>query len=82
MKVRVRSCGGNAKSEGFRLVVFVNKNENKYYFLDIYPKTGPLHKSNMKQTERKECLIELSVEKKNGTLIKINFNPNKKEMFM
>jgi hypothetical protein len=74
MKVRVLSCGGNAKSEGFRLIVFVHKNENKYYFLDVYPKTGPLTKSNMKKNERKLCLNELITEKNNNTLYRVSFD--------
>lgn len=78
MKVRILSCGGNAKSEGFRLIVFVHKNENNYYLLDIYPKTGPLNKSNMKKAERKLCLDELLTEQKNNKLYKVNFDVTKK----
>lgn len=37
LKLRVKSCGGNAKSEGFRVITFVHKEDNKFYFLDIYP---------------------------------------------
>ena len=78
MKVRVLSCGGNAKSEGFRLIVFVHKNDNKYYLLDIYPKTGPFNKSNMKKAERKLCLNELLKEQKNKQLFKVGFDKTKK----
>lgn len=78
MKIRVLSCGGNAKSEGFRLIVFVHKTDKKYYLLDVYPKTGPLNKSNMKKDERKLCLEELLAEKKNNTLFTITFDNKKK----
>jgi len=79
LKLRVQSCGGNAKSEGFRVIVFVNKNTNKFYFLDIYPKKGPLAKSNMKKDERKNCLIELNEEKEK--LYIIDFD-TKKELII
>lgn len=78
MKVRVLSCGGNAKSEGFRLIVFVHKTNKKYYLLDIYPKTGPFSKSNMKKDERKLCLEELLKEEKNNTLYKVLLDAKKK----
>ena len=74
LKIRIKSCGSNAKSEGFRLIAFVNKNENKFYLLDIYPKLGPLAKSNMKTEERKECLIELKNEIKTNSLLEIVFD--------
>ncbi|KAB2858914.1 MAG: hypothetical protein F9K09_04260 [Flavobacteriales bacterium] len=82
MKVRVLSCGGNAKSEGFRLIVFVHKDDEKYYLLDIYPKTGPFNKSNMKKDERKLCLEELLTEKKNNTLFTITFDNKKKTIVL
>jgi len=78
IKIRLLSCGGNAKSEGFRLIVFVHKIDKRYYFLDVYPKTGPLHKSNMKKDERKMCLEELITEKKNNSLYTVNFDNRNK----
>lgn len=80
LKIRIKSCGGNAKSEGFRLIAFVNLKERCFYFLDIYPKTGPFAKSNMKQPERKECLNELLDEKKQNALLKVYFNQQKKSI--
>lgn len=80
MKVRVLSCGGNAKSEGFRLIVFVHNTDKKYYLLDIYPKTGPYNKSNMKKDERKLCLEELLLEKKSNKLFVVSFDDKKKKI--
>jgi mRNA-degrading endonuclease RelE of RelBE toxin-antitoxin system len=80
IKIRIKSCGGKAKSEGFRLIAFVNKNENKFYLLDIYPKLGPLAKSNMKTEERKECLIELKNEKINKSLFEVVFDNKTKKI--
>ena len=78
MKVRANSCG-KGNSDGFRLIVFVNKKEKKYYLLDIYPKTGSYAKSNMKSDERNLCLKELKAEKNNPGLYELEFDKIKKE---
>ena len=79
-KIRLQSCGADAKSAGFRLITLTNKAENCCYLLDAYPKTGPFMKSNMKSDERKDCLNELKAEKKNNTLLNVRLNPALKEM--
>lgn len=73
-KLRLSSCGADAKSAGFRLVVFVHKTENIMYLLDVYPKTGPYHKSNMKTPEQKKCLEELKSQKDDDILLDIELN--------
>lgn len=80
LKLRMKSCGGKSKSEGFRLIVFVNIKDKNYFFLDIYPKTGPLAKSNMKKDERKNCLVELKSELNYKTIIKVELNSKEKKL--
>ena len=78
LKIRIQSCGGNAKSEGFRVIVFVNIEKGTYNFLDVYPKTGPLGKENMKKDERKLCLEELKAEQ--HSLYTVNLDYDKKRL--
>lgn len=76
-KIRVDSCGANAKSSGFRVIAFVHKSNKTFTFLDVYPKYGKYGKSNMKKEERAECLDEMKQELKAKTLLSVTFNSTK-----
>jgi len=73
-KVRIKSCSGHGDSSGFRVISLVNKETNRYYFLDIYPKTGKYAQASFDKQELKEFLIERKEEEEAGTLFSVEFD--------
>ena len=67
-KIRLKGCTNKGKSSGFRIIVLINRETNSIYFIEVYPKIGPLGKDNLKPTEIKEILDKTLAEKESGIL--------------
>lgn len=57
-----------SKSDGYRLIYLVSKEEDIVVFLDVYPKNGPMQKLDLSDSELKGLLREFISQISEGTL--------------
>lgn len=57
-----------SKSDGYRLIYLVSKEDDVVVFLDIYPKNGPMQKLDLSEGELKQLLKEFITEATGGFL--------------
>lgn len=57
-----------SKSDGYRLIYLVSKEDDIVVFLDIYPKNGPMQKLDLSEGELKELLKEFISQANTGLL--------------
>lgn len=57
-----------SRSDGYRLIYLVSKEDEVVVFLDIYPKNGPMQKLNLTENELKRLLQEFINETAAGII--------------
>lgn len=57
-----------SKSDGYRLIYLVSKEDDVVVFLDIYPKNGPMQKLDLSENELKDLLRQFIQEASIGLL--------------
>lgn len=75
IKLRIRNSGSHlSKADGFRLVYYISKKEDKVIFMDIYPKRGKMGLINMTDSQLKELLRETISEIKTSSIVQHDIN--------
>ena len=81
VKLRVEDSNRNlSKSNGYRLLYLVLKNEAKVILLDVFPKQGKLAKSNITNSELKYLLANYISETKSNSLVEHDITKDLEEL--